>query len=76
MIPLVEVPPATHRPAVVDGRLVWLPLLPALVGGARGFSATGGRALWSTVAAASLARPALEHLDRVGDVRRVFPDAA
>lgn len=69
----LEVPPATHRPALVDGRLVWLPLLPGLLAGARGFEAAGNRPLWSALAAAAIAGPALERLDDVVDVDDVFP---
>lgn len=69
----LEVPPATHRPALVDGRLVWLPLLPGLLAGARGFEASGNRPLWSALAAAAIAGPALERLDAASDIADVFP---
>jgi hypothetical protein len=72
MAPLVEVPTPTRRPAVVDGRLVWLPLLPGLLRGERAFAAPGERSLWNAVLASALAERAFEQLDAVSDVTQLF----
>lgn len=71
---LVEVPVLTHRPALVEGRMVWLPLLPGLMRGERGFIASGSRVLRNALLAAALTAPATDELDGVSDVRDLFPD--
>lgn len=73
---LVEVPVPTHRPALVEGRMVWLPLLPRLMRGERGFVAAEGRVLRNALLAAALAAPATDRLDGVTDIRELFPDPA